>query len=58
MGKNLFHDAEDVRAVVYQLVGAASMCWESVEKAGVFDDTKARHFSEEALARLEELSHG
>ena len=30
------------QAAIYQAVGAASMCWEDLSGAGVFDDAQAR----------------
>lgn len=52
---NLFHDAEDIPALIYQLVGAGSTCWENLSGTGVFQDEKAKKFAEDALIRLEEL---
>lgn len=31
----------NLRSKILEFVGEASMCWESVDKAGVFDTTKA-----------------
>ena len=37
----LTKDWDTLHAAVYQAVGAASSCWESLEGAGVFDDQRA-----------------
>jgi hypothetical protein len=47
------HDGTlSLESVVGQAVGAASMCWEHVEAAGVFDDRKARAVVEALLEYL------
>lgn len=51
---NLFEDAEDWEQAVYYAVGAASMCWESVITAGVFDDTLARKVAEDLIDYIKE----
>lgn len=38
--------------LAYQVVGAASMCWENVEGAGVFDDEKASLVARGLLVRI------
>lgn len=52
---NKFKTAEDRKAVVYQAVGAGSVCWENPGGAGIFDSEQAVVVSEHALARLREL---
>jgi len=37
-----------------QAVGAASMCWESPERAGVFDSARAQRIVEETMRRISE----
>lgn len=51
-----FSDAEDVESLIFMLAGAASTCWENLDRAGVFDSTQAKEFCEDALLRLNELS--
>lgn len=47
-----FEDCETVTELLGQLVGAASMCWESPEGAGVFDSQRASFLVDSALERL------
>jgi hypothetical protein len=37
---------------VYQAIGAASMCWEDVAKAGVFDSDRAKAIGDALLAKV------
>lgn len=46
---------DKLESIVYQAVGAASMCWEHVENAGIFQDDKAKEVSEALLKALEKL---
>lgn len=39
----------DLEEAVYQTVGAASMCWEHVEKAGEFKSDRAREIGRELI---------
>lgn len=52
---NKFHDAETIESLIYQIVGAGSMCWEHVEHAGIFDDKKARETAIHGIDRLREM---
>lgn len=38
--------AETVEQAVFQAVGSASMCWESVSRAGVFDSSRAKQIAD------------
>jgi hypothetical protein len=38
-----------------ELVGGATVCWEHIEKAGVFDSTKASAILDEIYAKIDEL---
>jgi hypothetical protein len=52
---NMFNRVGTVTELVYQAVGAGSVCWENVEAlraAGTFDDVQARKIAEHFLARL------
>lgn len=40
---------EDVRKKIYEIVGAASMCWETVEGAGAFDSSRAIEVADEFM---------
>lgn len=37
---------------VFQALGAASMCWQYPEKAGIFDSTRAQEIGNKLLAVL------
>jgi hypothetical protein len=52
---NRFEDAKTIQELVYQTVGAGSVCWENLGGAGVFDSEKAREVATDALNRLGEL---
>lgn len=52
---NRFDGVETVHELIYQTIGAASMCWEKVRKAGVFKTDEARAIGLESLAKLSEL---
>lgn len=56
MSNNLFAEAPDVRALIHQIIGAGSMCWENLGWAGVFDSELAAQIAENALSRLDELA--
>jgi hypothetical protein len=53
--RNYFADVEDVSALIYQTVGAGSVCWENPGGAGIFDDQQARQVAQDCLVRLSEL---
>jgi hypothetical protein len=52
---NRFKDVTDIESLIYQAVGAGSVCWENPGGAGVFDDQKARDVSSEDFERLAQL---
>jgi hypothetical protein len=52
---NRFQDCVSAEEVVYQTVGAGSVCWQNPGGAGVFDDALARAVATDALAKLREL---
>ena len=45
---------EDVRTHVFEALGAASTCWESMEGTGVFDDARAKQTGDDLVAYLRE----
>jgi len=51
---NMFTNTGDPIETIYQAVGAASMCWEAVEKAGVFDEKSAIKVCDNLIERLKE----
>lgn len=52
---NMFSKAATAEEVVFQAIGAGSVCWENMSGTGVFDDTQARAVGEDAMARLKEI---
>ena len=48
-----FDDAENTHAAVFQAIGAASMCWETIERAGVFNSDRTKEIAEDLLAFLD-----
>lgn len=55
MDSNLFEDCETPKEAVFQALGAASVCWESLEHAGIFQSTKAELIGNQLIERLSEL---
>lgn len=53
--KNPFADAENPVQAIHQAIGAASMCWEKPEGAGVFDSDKAVDTTYNLILRLREM---
>lgn len=51
-----FSDVNDVRTAVYQTIGAASVCWENLAGAGVFESTRAAQLGEGLVNWL--IEHG
>lgn len=49
----IFSEAKNVTELMYQIVGAASMCWDN--GTGVFDDESAKKIADEGIDRLIEL---
>ena len=50
----MFDECEDLRQAVYQAVGAASVCWESMAGTGVFSTTKACEVADALLQYVNE----
>ncbi len=55
MTADLFVDADNPEELLGLLAGAASMCWESPERAGVFQNERASALVDAARDRLIEL---
>lgn len=53
--KNLFDDCDNLQAVLGQLAGYASGCWENLRGAGVFNSSAAGTGVLHAEARIKEL---
>ena len=41
-----------IEEAVFQALGAASACWETLGNAGVFDSTRCKQIGDELLARI------
>lgn len=39
-------------SAIFQAIGAASTCWESLEHAGVFDSTRAKEIGDALIMEL------
>ncbi len=48
----LFDECTTLEEAVYQAVGAASVCWDNIQGAGVFDDRQATQVAEDLLAAI------
>jgi hypothetical protein len=44
--------AETLKGAVYRAIGAASVCWKTLEGAGVFQSDRAKLIGEELLAEI------
>lgn len=52
---NLFDMCETPREAVFTALGAASVCWESLEHAGVFQSDRAKEIGLDLIDKLSEL---
>lgn len=50
MGKFEFDRADSIESAVFQALGAASTCWESLDNTGIFQSDRAKEIGEELLA--------
>lgn len=41
--------ATPIEQAVFEAIGAASVCWETLEGAGVFDSTRAKQIGDELV---------
>lgn len=53
MQDNFFYDAETPTQAVFQALGAASVCWEHIEDAGIFESTRAKKIGEDLIEALQ-----
>lgn len=51
----LFDDAKTIEELIFQALGAASVCWDSVP-SGVFDSTHAKEIGDEVVARIKQMA--
>lgn len=52
--KNIFYDVNDVQTLIYQTVGAGSVCWHGLD--GVFDDARARAVAADSYERYLQIT--
>jgi hypothetical protein len=45
----------DLETIIYEAVGAASVCWVSTEGLGLFDSDQAKLVADRAIAEVREL---
>lgn len=50
-----FKFSDDLHEAIGEAIGAASMCWENVEKAGVFKSEMAKDIADTIVARVQIL---
>lgn len=51
----MFNECETAEEAIFQALGAASMCWEHIELAGIFESTRAKDIGDALIVRLAEL---
>jgi hypothetical protein len=51
-----FAECETLEQVVFQAIGAGSMCWEHRHGGGIFQDHEATEVGHQAVARIRELA--
>lgn len=56
--QGLFHECTSVREVVFQAVGAGSMCWIDMNGHDQFDDQRASAIGEDAMLAINEFVDG
>ena len=56
MPAGMFAAVTTVREAVFQALGTASMCWEKVEGAGVFQSDQAAEIGDQLLATIQRLT--
>jgi hypothetical protein len=52
--EDLKFDKLTLEEAVYQALGAASVCWENMEDAGVFDSDRAKMIGDQLMDRIEQ----
>lgn len=45
---------KDLEEAVFTALGAASVCWETIEGAGVFDSSRCKNIGEQLMKRIRE----
>lgn len=53
---NLFEHCTSLQQLIGEAVGAGSVCWEDIDKAGVFKSEQAKEIVDDALKRINELT--
>lgn len=52
---NIFKDCETAEEAIFQALGAASVCWQFPEKAGIFESDRAKFIGDQLIERLVEF---
>lgn len=52
---NMFNECTSAEEAIFQALGAASVCWENIEQAGIFESTRAKLIGDELIERLVEF---
>lgn len=47
-----FYEVKSLEECVFQALGAASVCWESIEEAGEFNSTRAKEIGDALLEKI------
>jgi hypothetical protein len=48
--------SDELEAMVFEALGEASMCWETVEAAGTFQSEKCSEIGDRLVARIRDLN--
>lgn len=53
--ENMFAQCETLDSVVFQAIGAGSVCWENLDQTGIFQSDQAKRVGEHAMERIGQL---
>lgn len=51
----MFDDCETAEEAIFQALGAVSVCWENIDRAGIFESTRAKVIGDALITRLVEF---
>jgi hypothetical protein len=52
---NMFNECVNFEEAIFQALGAASVCWDNIEKAGIFHSERAKFIGDQLIERLFEF---
>lgn len=55
VGKKFEFSGDDLETIIFESLGAASVCWENPDGAGVFDSTRAKEIGDAVLKEIKRL---